>query len=241
MLQILEEWPLPIDEVLDVSLESDTTNLDKLDRQSKKAVKSLEKQRKALEKAQKQQEIGGGIFQGGKLPTGGGGPKDIARLSKQDEKIQKKLRKIDEDIRKDQVKQLGKKSSFLEGILGKKAASNIFAMGKNPKGFFFGIAKALPFLGGVFAAKEIADFIIDELIKLDKFLKAFIDNAEDRENRTRTLEQQARLQAGLDQQIITTASGTVDPREAYNTFERFNQNQGEIETKYQLQNNSGVE
>ena len=231
---------MPIDDFLDLDLESDTSNLDKLDRDSKKAAVSLEKQRKALEKAQKIREQGG-IFGQTKLPGGGGAPRDIAQLSKRDQRIERKLRKIEDKIAKDQAKQLGNKSSFLEDLLGKRTASNIFAMGKNPKGFIFGIAKAIPFLGGVFAAKEIADFIVDELVKLDKFLKAFIDTAEDRENKFRTLEQQARIQAGLDQQILTTASGGVDPRESYNTFLRFNQNQGEIEGKYALQNITGVE
>ena len=84
---------MPIDEFLNLDLESDTNNLDKLDRDSRKAAISLEKQRKALEKAQKIREQGG-IFGTSNLPTGGGAPRDIARLSKRDEKIAKKLRKI---------------------------------------------------------------------------------------------------------------------------------------------------
>ena len=85
-------------------------------------------------------------------------------------------------------------------------------MGKNPKNFFFGIAKAIPFLGGVFAAKEIADFVIDEIVKIDKFLKVFIDEIDKRMDAFRTLQQQADVQAGLTQRIITTASGSTEPR-----------------------------
>ena len=230
---------MPVDETLDVNLEATTSNLDKLDRDSIKAAKALEKQRKALEKAQQIREKGG-VFAGPNVPGGGGAPRDIARLSKRDEKIAKKLRKIEDKIAKDQAKQLGNKSSFLEDLLGKNTARNIFAMGKNPKGFFTGLAKTLPFLGGVFAAKEIADFVIGELVKLDEFLKVFLDVADARENRTRTLELQAQFQAGLQGQILTTSSGSVNPQESFNSFLEFNKNQGEIEGKYALQNTSGV-
>ena len=112
---------MPIDDFLDLDLESDTSNLDKLDRDSKKAAVSLEKQRKALEKAQKIREQGG-IFGQTKLPGGGGAPRDIAQLSKRDQRIERKLRKIEDKIAKDQAKQLGNKSSFLEDLLGKRTA-----------------------------------------------------------------------------------------------------------------------
>ena len=101
--------------------------------------------------------------------------------------------------------------------------------------------KGLPILGGVFAAKEIADFVIGELIKLDEFFKAFIDTIDERTNKFRELEDQARIQAGLEQIIITTADGSVDAKEAYNTFNIFERNQILIEEKYEIQNTSGVE
>ncbi len=230
---------MPIDEFLNLDLESDTNNLDKLDRDSKKAAVSLERQRKALEKAQKIREQGG-IFGQSKLPGGGGAPRDIARLSKRDEKIAKKLRKIEDKIAKDQVKQLGNKSSFLEDILGKRTAKNIFDMGRNPKGFLTGIAKTMPFLGGVFAAKQIADFIVDELVKIDAFFKRFVDEAERRADLVRSRLEQANISAGLAQKIITTASGGAEPRASYNTFQIFNEDQAQLEGNFALSNNSGV-
>ena len=113
-------------------------------------------------------------------------------------------------------------------------------MGKSPAKFLTGALKALPFLGGVLAAVEIAKFIVDEIVKIDKFLKVFLDIADERIALNRSLQDQAEIAAGKDQAILTTGSGGLDAREAYNTFVIFNQNQGEIEGKYQLQNNSGV-
>jgi len=230
-----------VDEFFDIDLESDFTNLDKLDRMSKKAVVSLEKQRKALEKAQQQREKGGGIFGPGAIPKGAGGPKDIARLSKQDLKTEKKIARIMEKVRKAEVKQLGKRKGFLGQLFGGKSAKNLFDIGKNPVQFMSTIMKSIKILGPILTAVAIAKFIVDELIKIDKFLKKFIDVADARINKFRTLQDQANVQAGLEQRIYTSASGTLDPRESYNTFEIFNRNQGEIETQYALQNTSGVE
>ena len=231
---------MPVDEIFDLDLESDTGNLDKLDRLAKKAEVSLEKKRKALEAAQSKLREGSGALRGPNIPSVGGAPQDLRPLSKQDQKIQKKLGKLEEKIRKDEVKQFGDKGGFLESIIGKKSAKNIFDIGRNPIGALTKFAKAIPFLGGVFAAKEIADFVIDEMIKLDAFFKAFIDIITNRENKFRDLITQARVQAGLQQDIITTADGGVDARESYNTFNIFEKNQIEIEEKYELQNTSGV-
>ena len=230
---------MPVDEIFDLDLESDTSNLDKLDRMAAKAAVSLEKKRKALEAAQAKLKEGSGAFSGPNTPTVGGAPQDLRPLSKKDEKIQKKLGKIEEKIRKDTVKQFGDKKGFLTDMLGSKSAKNIFSIGRNPLGFLTGAMKSLPILGGILAAKEIAEFVIKELIKLDAFFKAFIDIIDDRTNKFRDLETQARLQAGLQQDIITTAYGTVDARESFNTLNLYETNQIEVEEKYAMFNTSG--
>jgi len=56
----------------------------------------------------------------------------------------------------------------------------------------------------------------------------------------RSKEQQALIQAGLQQLIITTAAGSAEPRDAYNTFTEFNTNQSRIEADFQVRNTSGV-
>lgn len=239
---------MPVEDFTDIDLGTDEKTFDQLDRSAAKAQKSLEKRNKELQKTQKSldkaakvREEAGGAFPQADVPIGAGAPKDIAKLSKQDTKIEKKLRKLEEKIRKDEVKQLGNKETILDRILGKTQASNIMSMARSPKNFMFGIMKALPILGGVLAAKDIADFIIDEIVKLDKFLKVFIDEVDKRLDPFRTLLEQAFILSGLSQRIITTASGGTEPRYAYNTFQEFNTNQAELEEKFQLTNNSGAE
>lgn len=239
---------MPVEDFTDIDLGTDEKTFDQLDKSAAKAQKSLEKRNRELQKTQKSlenaakvREEAGGAFPQADVPIGAGAPKDIAILSKQDAKIEKKLRKLEEKIKTDEAKQLGDKETILDKILGKTQASNLMSMAKNPKNFMFGIMKALPILGGVLAAKDIADFIIDEIVKLDKFLKVFIDEIDKRVDAFRTLQEQAEVQAGLTQRIITTASGGTDPRYSYNTFEEFNTNQAELEERFQMTNNSGVE
>lgn len=231
---------MPVDEIFDLDLESDTDNLDKLDRLAAKATVSLEKKRKALEEAQRKLKEGSGAFRGPNTPSVGGAPQDLRALSKQDKKTQKKLGRLEEKIRKDEVKQFGDKKGFLKDILGPKTAKNIFNIGRNPLGFLTGALKSLPILGGILAAKEMAEFVIQELVKLDAFFKAFIDIIDNRTNRFRDLETQARIAAGLQQDIITTADGGVDPRESFNTFNIFEMNLINENDKYELQNTSGT-
>ena len=239
---------MPVEDFTDIDLGTDEKTFDQLDKSAAKAQKSLEKRNKELQKTQKSldnaakvREEAEGAFPQADVPIGSGAPKDIAILSKQDKKIEKRLKKLQEKIKKDEAKQLGDKETILDKILGKTTARNLLSMGKNPKSFMFGIMKALPILGGVLAAKDIADFIVDEIVKLDKFLKVFIDEIDKRVDAFRTLQEQAGVQAGLIQRIITTASGGVDPRYTYNSFEQFNNNQAALEERFQMTNNSGVE
>ena len=231
---------MPFEDTFDLDLESDTSNLDKLDRLAAKATISLEKKRKALEAAQAKLKEGSGAFGGPNTPSVGGAPQDLRPLSKQDQKIQKKLGRIEEKIRKDEVKQFGDKKGFLKDILGPKTAKNIFNIGRNPLGFLKGALKSLPILGGILAAKEMAEFVIQELVKLDAFFKAFIDIIDNRRNKFRDLETQARIAAGLQQDIITTADGGVDPRQSYNTLNIYEMNLINENDKYELQNTSGT-
>lgn len=246
---------MPVEEIADINLGTDEKTFDELDKAAAKAQKSLEKRNKEIgksikklesaERAQSREEKRelerGGIFTkdfGEPLPRGLTGKE---QAEKRDKKIEKKLKKLEEKVKKDEARQLGNKETILDKILGKTTARNLLSIGKNPKNFMFGIMKALPILGGVLAAKDIADFIVDEIVKLDKFLKVFIDEIDNRVDAFRTLQQQAEVQAGLTQRIITTSSGSTEPRYSYNTFEEFNTNQVELEGKFQMTNNSGVE
>ena len=245
---------MPVDEFADIDLGIDEKTFDQLDRAAAKAETSLKKRNRALkatiatgkkaEREQKRLTGRGGIFtEDGEaaVPRGAGPARDIAQLTKEDKKIEKKLDKLKGKVELDSVNQASAKNSLLAKTFGETTANNIFSIGKNPIGFIAKNLKFIPLLGGILLAKEIADFIIDEIIKIDKFLKVFIDEIDNRVDAFRTLQQQADVQAGLTQRIITTQAGTVDPRYSYNTFEEFNKNQTELEERFQMTNNSGVE
>lgn len=213
---------MPVEEPLDANLEGQADDFDEIDRKAKKAAKSLKEKQKEIDKARTKAE---------------------KEVIKRDTKFEKKIAKIVEKDRVKAVKNFGsdkKKSNALKGLVGPKIANNLMSMGKSPAKFFTGIAKGIPFLGGVFAAVEIATFIVDELEKIDSFLKRFTDEAERRADLVRTRAAQAGINAGLIQKIITTASGGSDPRAAYNTFQIFNESEAELEGNFALHNNSGV-
>ena len=245
---------MPVEDFTDINLGIDEKTFVQLDRAAVKAEASLKKRNRTLKatiatgaKAEREQKrlLGrGGIFsEEGKsgVPKGAGPPRDIAQLSKQDKKIEKKIDKLKQQIEIISVNQFGTKNSLLAKTLGETTARNIFSIGKNPIGFISKNLKFIPLLGGILAAKEIADFIVDEIIKIDKYLKIFIDEIDNRLDPFRTLLEQAFVVAGLTQRIITTASGSTEPRYAYNTFEEFNTNQADLEKQFQMTNNSGVE
>ena len=224
--------------------------------QMQKLARAAERANKQIEKLERQRQKKGGVFAGlagDALPKGLGLTSSGSPIqnsgntkTKQDAAIDKKLARLTEKVEKDVVKNLGQdqregKLGLLGELFGGSVgAKNVLNFGKNPIQAITSIAQAIPWLGGVFAAKEIADFIIDEIIKIDKFFKEFIDRADTRARPDRELEQRARVAAGLSQEISTTLSGQTDPRDAYNTYEQFNNNQAKLEQDFQLRDTSGV-
>ena len=239
-----------VEEIIDIDDDLSISQMQKLAKEAERASKELDRLQQKLDRK-------GGAF-GGKaagktLPknlglTGSQSPIVFSEsdLTKDDIKFEKLIDRITKRIKKDQVKQFGKNSEegrfgFLGELFGgSDGAKNILSFGKNPANFIEGIAKTIPWLGGVFAAKEIAEFIVDEIAKIDRFYKEFIDRIDTRERPDRTRESRARIAAGLEQEIITTHAGSVDPRDAYNTYEQFNNNQNKLEVDFQLRDTSGA-
>ena len=111
-------------------------------------------------------------------------------------------------------------------------------MARNPTSFIgTTLFRMIPLLGAAIGATKIIAGIIK---RLDDFQKAFVDTIDDRIDAFRSKEQQASIQAGLTQLIITTSTGSAEPRDAYNTFDVFNNDQSRIETDFQIRNTSGV-
>lgn len=214
-----------------------------------KNEKTIEKNFKKLEEKIKKQEIKnnsqkefereqkrGGIFaELSNVPNGKGAPVDIKRdIKKLDEIIDSKTKQATDKL----------KSEIFGDEIGFETVTNLIAFGKNPTAFMSKTMKSfksvfIPLIA-VFAAAEITRQILDEVKKIDIYLKKFFDRVNERLDTFNTLDEQASIRAGLTQRIVTTASGSKEPRYSYNTFDEFNNNRVEHEANFQLNNNSGV-
>lgn len=164
------------------------------------------------------------------------------------------LRRIDDQIENilDSLEDQGKKAPIqqqaitqsekeenLSKIFGKESLSNLLQAGSNPTGFILsGVTKLIPVIG---TALLVTGVIAQFVSKVNDFQAQFIDNVDNRINIFRQKEEQARIQAGLTQLIITSVAGSAEPRDAYNTFNEFNENQQRIENEFQINNTTGVD
>jgi hypothetical protein len=170
-------------------------------------------------------------------------PQSLKAIDKQVDNIINELvntdrRKIGEKFKDPLLTSTIDKKSTLQKIFGRSTFKNILNIGSNPTGFLTsGITKLIPVIGTALAATGI---ILAIITKIDNFEKKFIDRVDGRIDLNRSKEQQARVQAGLQQIIITDAAGGTEPRDAYNTFNEFNNNQVRIENDFQLRDTSGV-
>lgn len=131
------------------------------------------------------------------------------------------------------------KEGILQKLFGRQTFSNLIRFGSGPQSFLTaGVTKLIPFIGTALAVTGVFAVLIK---RVDDFQKAFTDNVDERIDKFRSKEQQVNIQAGLTQLIITSTAGSVEPRDAYNTFQVFNTDQSRIETDFRLRDNSGVD
>ena len=160
--------------------------------------------------------------------------------SQSDTKFEGQISTIEANVRRDQVLQFGNTNqSRLKNFFGNNIGSNLFSIGQNPVGFLQGAILGSGLLAGAGIVLQITKQVIDKIKSVDVFLKTFIDLIDTRFNQLRNPEVQARIKAGQVQLIITTESGTTDPREAYNTFEQFNNNRSQLESDFAIRNTQG--
>ena len=162
----------------------------------------------------------------------------LSKFEKQDEKTEKRLAKLQKQLEFDSIS--GKQSKNLKDRLFQGTnLSNILKLGQNPTSFFSStLLKMIPVLGTILAVTGV---FVALAKKVDDFQKKFVDSVDDRIDLFRSKQQQALIQAGLAQEIFTTSAGGTEPRDAYNTFEQFNNNQAAIERDFALRNTSGVD
>lgn len=131
------------------------------------------------------------------------------------------------------------KEEGLRKIFGRQTFGNLVSFGSNPFSFIQGtVTKLIPFIG---VALLVTGVIAAFVKRVDDFQKAFTDNVDDRIDVFRSKIQQAEIQAGITQIVITSASGSAEPRDAYNSFSIDATFEGEREARFQLTNTEGVD
>lgn len=161
----------------------------------------------------------------------------LSKFEKQDEKTEKTLAKLQKQLEFDAIS--SKQSNNLKDkLFPKNILSNVLKL-QNPTSFFSStLLKMIPALGAIIGTTGI---FLALSKKVDDFQKKFVDSVDGRIDLFRNKQQQALIQAGLAQEIFTTEAGLTEPRDAYNTFEQFNNNQVAIERDFALRNTSGVD
>lgn len=155
-----------------------------------------------------------------------------------DDKTQKRLAKLQKDL---ELETLGKsKGGITKKIFGdKQVFGNLLNIGNNHLGFIQGnVTKLIPFIG---TALLVTGVIAAFVKRVDDFQKKFIDNVDGRIDVFRSKQDQALIQSGLQQLIITSSSGSAEPRDSYNTFNEINGNQGRIEADFRIRDTTGVD
>jgi hypothetical protein len=171
-------------------------------------------------------------------------PQTLSHIDQQVDQLVKQFenrdnRSISDTYRDPLTIPTSQKEEGLRKVFGKKTFSNLLNFGKNPIGFGTGlVTRLIPFIG---TALLVTGVVADFVKKVDEFQKEFVNNVDGRIDLFRSKETQARIQAGLEQLIITSASGSVEPRDAYNTFTIFNENQSKIETEFRIRDTAGVD
>jgi len=250
---------LPVEDFTDIDLGTDEKTFDELDRAAAKAIKTLEKRNKEIKKAEESLKKKGGAFtseeekiakrkqkqtfeafqpdvEPGEIPLRGGSPgAPVKRKNSLNEIIDQRFNdNFDKKINDGVI------SALSDEFGGFDKLSNVVGFAKNPINAVTGLLRAIPFIGGVIAFADFAKIIIEQVAKIDAFFKAFVDRIDDRVNQLRPKEQQASIRAGDIQIITTTAAGGTDPRESYNTFNEFNNNQAKLESDFAVRDTSGI-
>ena len=165
------------------------------------------------------------------------------RQQRQDEKIEKKISRI---VKRDEYKAVagtGDNKTFLQNVFGGGISSSpkvALSFFQSPLNFIYSTLQFIPMLGGVLAAKEIADFIWQELVRIDDFFKKFHDVADDRVNVFLNRHDEANIRGGLSQRISVTQTGSIDPRDSYNSYEEFYSDNESLENRYATRTTGGI-
>ena len=183
------------------------------------------------------------------LAKTGGGVVAPTKLRTQAE-VDRRFRQFMERVEKEQSGQSTKKTfqldlkTILQKDLGVGKGYQAFNMLANPKSTMLNILRgAGPILAGIVMAIHIAPIVAKLLTKRGSiFDLTFREKADELNNVLRSRSSQQEIRVGMGTQIIfTTAAGTINPRDAYNTYTEKNHNEAEFERQWSVRDNYGVD
>ncbi len=168
--------------------------------------------------------------------------KNIKGVKPSQQKTKGKTKKlIDDQEKKDKKKEqnLLKKQKEREKKQDKQFKDFIKNNSQNLSGFIFSTLRtSIPQLSAIIGLTAIITSILK---RINDIQTKFTEDVDDRINISLSNQQQARVNANLQQIIITNGDGSINPRDAYNSLNESDANVAFIESTYRLENTSGYE
>jgi len=165
----------------------------------------------------------------------------IKSAESQKKKTKKKAKKTEEKKGDTQKKKKDeqKKQKELEKKQDNKFKDFIKNNSKNLSGFVFSTLRgSIPQLTAILAVTGIITSIIK---RINEIQSKFTENVDERINAGISNAEQARIDANLQQVIITNGDGSVNPRNVYNSLNESDANVSVSESNFRLDDTSGYE
>ena len=164
--------------------------------------------------------------------------KSVDTQKKEGRKKSKKTKEKKGDTQK-KKKDEKKKQKELEKKQDNKFKDFIKNNSQNLSGFVFSTLKgSLPQLTAILAVTAIITSIVKRISEIQA---KFTEDVDKRVNAGISNADQARIDANLQQIIITNGDGSVNPRNVYNSLNESDANISFIESNYRLDDTSGYE
>lgn len=165
---------------------------------------------------------------------------DLTSLTKDDAKsLVDNFEGLIDDIERQPKRKTKKSKAELEKNQDKRFKDFIKNNSQNFGGFVISNLKtAIPQLTAILIATTIIQSILKQINEIQS---RFTENVDERINIALDNAQQARVDANLQQIIITNSDGSTNPRNSYNSLNESDANVSLLESKYLLENISGFE
>lgn len=127
------------------------------------------------------------------------------------------------------------------GVFNQNNTNKALNFATNPTQFVQNLLLGTSALAGVGFILQVTEQVLQQIQRVDRFFKQFVDLVDTRVDQLQRKETRAQIKAGQTQFIISTVAGSTNPRDAYNSFEQFNNNRAQLEADFAIRNTSGYE